>query len=307
MVQRTTPAVRVSPLIDAPYRSALVVANPTSGQGQGVKAAREVQFGLEHRGVPTALLITAERGAAFEHLRAMETDVDLIVSVGGDGTLREVFEGLVDPEVPIAVLPFGTANVLARELGMPRDVHLFLEIVLRRRVEAIDVLRVNGRLSFLAVGVGLDGEIVRRVEGGRRGPITRFKYVPAGLASFLRFVPPVLTVTLDGERLEGNFGLALVTNTARYAGLFRIASDCRRDDGLFEVVLLPTGGRLEILAALTRGLVGCVTGRTIQLRRARSVKIESAGPVPYQVDGDFGGTTPVLLEPAPNRYRLVVP
>lgn len=296
-----------NPVTDAPYRRALVVANPVSGQGQGVKAAREVEEGLRRRGVSAELLVTQARGDAYEKLRAQGTHFDLVVAAGGDGTLREVLEGLVDPDVPVAPLPFGTANVLAHEIGMPRDVHRFLEILLAKKTEALDVMKVNGRLSFLVTGIGLDGEIVRRVDENRSGPISRKTYVWPAIKTLFGFRPGKLSITLDGEPLDGTYGQCLVSNTLRYAGLFRVARDCRRDDGVFELVLFPKGSRVEIAMALARGLVGQIAGGSVTCRRGRSVTIDCAEPVPYQVDGDFGGTTPVVIEPAPNRYRLVVP
>ncbi|MCZ6598180.1 MAG: diacylglycerol kinase family lipid kinase [Planctomycetota bacterium] len=294
-------------LTGTPYRRALVIANPISGRGQGAKAAQELEEGLNRLGVPTELFRTGKRGDAFTRLRTMEPGIDLVVAAGGDGTVREVFEGLVDPEVPVGILPFGTANVLATELGLPRDVHHALEIIAAHRVSPIDVATVNGRMSFLVTGIGIDGMAVRQVEEKRTGPITKWSYVEAVLRTLRGYEPPRITVELDSERLEGEYGLVLVSNTIGYGGLLNLSEDTRRDDGLFEVYLFPTGRIGELLGAFVRGLVSSLPGGAVEMRRARTVRIDSEKPVPYQVDGDFGGETPVEIEVGRTQYRILVP
>lgn len=300
-------ATPASALSDWPYRRALVVANPISGRGKGGKAAQELVEGLKRAGVPVELLLTARRGDALRCLRCLEPGTDLVVSVGGDGTLREVLEGLVDPETPVFPLPFGTANVLAAELGLPRDVHHALEILARRKVMRLDVARVNHHLSFLVTGVGLDGMIVRTLEHRRRGTISRWTYLRAFASVAPRYRAPRLRVTVDGQRVPGEQGLVLVSNLSRYAGLLALAPDARLDDGRFEVYLFPTGRWPELWAALARGVFSSLPAGPVVMRRGRHVLVESDEPVAYQVDGDTGGVTPVEIALSPNQYRLVVP
>jgi YegS/Rv2252/BmrU family lipid kinase len=294
-------------MTELPYRRALVVANPISGRGQGTRAAEELAAGLRRWGTPTDVFFTGARGDAFTHLRTLAEPVDLVVAVGGDGTVREVLDGLVDPATPVGVLPLGTANVLATELGLPRDVHHALEILERARPRPVDVATVNGRLSLLMTGVGIDALAVREVERRRHGPITKLTYVGAVLRALRGYRAPRLTVSLDDEGEPHRAGFVIVANTVNYGGTIRLASDARMDDGLLEVYLFPTGRVLQLAAAFVRGLLGHLPGGAVQVRRARSVRISSEEPVPYQVDGDLGGETPVEIDVAPNRYHLVAP
>jgi YegS/Rv2252/BmrU family lipid kinase len=294
-------------LTDLPYRRALIVANPISGRGRGVKAATELEAGLKGAGLPTELFLSQAPGDAFTRLRSLDEACDLVVAVGGDGTLREILEGLVDPEIPVGVLPFGTANVLAMELGFPRDVHHCLEILARKQIRPLDVATVNGHLSFLVTGVGLDAMAVREVARRRTGPITRWSYVDAMLRTLLRYQPPRLRVSVDDEPIEGEFGQVIVSNLRRYAGFLNLAADARIDDGVFELYLFPTGKLREMVGALARGVLSRLPGGAVTMRRARRVRIEAQDPVPYQIDGEEGGETPVEIDLAPNQYRLVVP
>ncbi len=291
----------------APYRRALVIANPKSGRGQGGKAARELEEGLNSLGVPTELFTTTAKGDAFTRLRSLGEGTDLVCAVGGDGTVSEVFEGLVDPEIPVAILPFGTANVLATELGLPRDVHHALEIFSKRKVSPIDVATVNGHMSVLVTSVGLDAMTVKEVEKRRKGTLTKWSYVEAIVRTLKHYEPPRLSVEIDGEPLEGEYGLVLVSNTIGYGGVLSLAEDTRIDDGLFEVYLFPTGRIPELVGAFVRGFVRRLPGGAVEMRRAKCIRVDSEKPVPYQVDGDLGGETPVEIRVSPTQYRILVP
>jgi diacylglycerol kinase (ATP) len=289
------------------FRRALVVANPIAGRGQGESAAAEMTEGLRQLGVAAETFLTAERGDALRRLRCAEPDIDLVISVGGDGTFREVLAGLIDPEVPVGILPCGTANVLATDLALPRDIHAALEVVARGRIQALDVARVNGHLSFLVTGVGIDAMAVREVEERRRGPITRWTYVNAMRRALSAYDAPRLTVSIDGEELKGEFGLVLVGNTTNYGGVFHMAADAVLDDGLWEVYLFPGASRRRLLRWALRGFFRRLPGGGCEMRRGRRVEVRAESPVPVQVDGDLRGETPVELEVGDVQYRVLVP
>jgi YegS/Rv2252/BmrU family lipid kinase len=251
--------------------------------------------------------LTEGREDAWHAVRTMGPDVDLVVAVGGDGTVREVLSGLVDPEVAVGMLPMGTANVMARELGLPRDVDAVLEVLARGRVSALDVMDVNGELSFLVTGIGLDGMAVRDVEQRRRGPITKWSYVEAVARTLLQYEPPALSVELDGRKLDGTSGLVLVSNTVNYGGILTLDPLSRIDDGQVEAYLFPRGTRLELLRGALTGFLSHLPGGACESYRVRRVRVDAASPVPYQSDGDFRGHVPVEIRVAPVQYRLVVP
>lgn len=290
-----------------PYRRALVIANPVSGRGQGARAARELEEGLSRLGVPTELFLTTAPGDAYTRLRSETEGVDLVLAVGGDGTLSEVFEGLLDPEIAVGLVPYGTANVLATELKLPRDVHHALEIVTAGKVTPIDVAAVNGHLSFLCVGVGLDALAVQDVTDHRDGPITKWRYVGAVLRTLRRYRPPRLTVEVDGEPVEGEHGFVVASNVRGYGGVLHLAPDARIDDGSLEVYLFPTGRLPELIRAFARGFFRHLPGGAVTMRRGRRVRITSPEPVPYQVDGDHRGDTPIEVQVADRCYRVLAP
>lgn len=290
----------------APPRRALVVANPISGRGRGARAAEALARELRARGVAVELLLTRGRGDAAHLLRGA-AGADLVVAVGGDGTLSEVLLGLPERSTPVGLLPCGTANVLAHALELPGDPARAAEVFLRGRTRGLDVARVGERYAHLVVGVGFDARTVVEVEARRRGPITKAAYVRAAMRALSWRRPVPLRVWIDGQEHPHACGMVWVANTPKYADLVNLAADARIDDGLWEVYLFPRAHLLELASALLRGLVAHLPGGAITMQRARAVRVEAAEPVPYQVDGDSGGHTPLALELLPERFRLVVP
>jgi YegS/Rv2252/BmrU family lipid kinase len=290
----------------APPRRALLVANPISGRGRGERMARELLREFERKRIPAELLLTRARGDA-PGLLAAAGPADLVVAIGGDGTLGEVLQGLPVRTTPVGLVPCGTANVLAHVLALPRQPARALESFLGGRIQALDVARVGQRFAHLAVGVGFDARVVQEVEARRRGPITKAAYFGAILRAMRGYRPVPLRVWIDGSELDPSVGMVWIANTPKYADVLRFARGTRLDDGQWEVYLFPTGRTSELLGAALRGLVLHLPGGPITMRRARSVRVVAGEPVPYQVDGDLAGTTPLELELLPERFRLVVP
>lgn len=295
---------------DAPrprFARALVLANPVAGRGRGASLADEVARGLEHRGTEVEVHLTRGRGDARARVRCLGAQADLLVSIGGDGTLREVLDGQVDPCVPVAVLPGGTANVLALDLGLPRHVDGLLELIERGRVQPIDVADVDGHLSFLVTGVGFDGRVARELEARRRGPMTKLAYVPAVVAALRGYRAPRLRVELDGERLDETFGLVLVSNIVHYGGCLELAGGSL-DDGRWQAYLFRDASPLGLARAGLRGLVASLPGGpSCTMHAVRRVRVECDEPVPVQVDGDARGTTPIELILRERRHHILVP
>ena len=288
---------------------ALVIANPIAGRGKGEPAALELRAGLEDAGYEVTLHMTRAAGDGCEAAALHGRGCELVVSVGGDGTLREVLDGLgrvaADPRV--AVLPFGTANVLGRDLGLPRDAAGLLELIARGNTTALDVADVNGSLSFLCVGVGPDAEMVAAVDEARDGPIRFRNYVYSVSALFKTPRRRDLAVTLDGEELPGRYGFVLASNMIHYGGLFRLGAERLLGDGRFEVYLFEKASIPALAVYALRAFFGKLPGGSCTMRRAAEIHVASDPPTPWQLDGDPGGCTPVRIRMTDRRVRLCVP
>jgi YegS/Rv2252/BmrU family lipid kinase len=291
-----------------PFQRALVIVNPIAGRGRARRAADDLVQALARDGVQVELFATARRGDARERAAQVGPELERLVVVGGDGTVREVLEGLARRELPILILPMGTANVMGLDLALPRDAPRALELLRAGRVQRLDVARVNGRaLSFLVTGVGFDAAVVRELERLRRGPITKWSWVRAAARAFLREREPRLEVELDGQPLAGRYGWVLFSNVVHYAGLRVLAADRRLDDGLFEAYLFRGCGRLGLLRHGLRALGAGFPSARCERRHARRIRVRSELPVPFQVDGDLCGETPLEIEVLAQPFTLLVP
>jgi diacylglycerol kinase (ATP) len=288
-------------------RTALVVANPIAGRGRGRRAAEELAAGLRRAGLETELFLTSGRGQASAQAAGARDRVDVIVSVGGDGTQNEVLSGARGGRAAIAQLPLGTANVLAHELRLPRRVADAVEVIRRGRTCLLDTAMVNGRLSFLCVGVGIDGYAVREVERLRRGAITKLLYVAAMARVLPRYRAPRLELEIDGRAVEGRFGFVLISNVRGYGGVFQLSKQCRHADAQVEVYALRSGSTLDLLRMALAGILHRLPSGPVQFWQGRHVRVLGSDTVPFQVDGDFGGEGPVDYRVSDYRPRIVLP
>ncbi len=290
-------------------RPVLVVANPVSGRGRSLALARALERELAARGVPAEVRETRGPGDA-ERIAAEATDATpALAVVGGDGTLNEIVNGRRGRGYPVALLPSGTANVLGRELLLPATAAGLAALLASPRVRRIDLGEANGRLFVSLASAGFDAAVTREIRLSRRGALSPFSYVVPALRAFREYGFPALSLSIGGLAPKPPALGVVVAKTRNYAGYFRIARSVRPDDGRLEVCSLAHGRR----RALVRYFSALALGR---LSRARGVeyhegvsevRIDSDVPVPYQVDGDYAGETPLVVRVLPGALPVVVP
>lgn len=290
------------------FQRAAVVANPIAGRGRARARAEELVRELARVEIAAELHYTSGRGDARAWTREHAGAFDVVVAVGGDGTVSEVLDGVPEAEMPVAILAMGTANVMSIDLGLPRDPAGVARMVASGRTTTVDVARVNGtRLSFLVVGAGVDAQVVRELERLRKGPITKRTWARAALRVLLACPTPRLSVAIDGRAIEGEHCQVLFSNVVHYAGFRVLASDRVLDDGRWEVYLFPAGSRVRTVLYGVRALLGGFPSGRVRRERGTKLEVRSASPVPFQVDGDLAGETPFAIEVEPVRRRLVLP
>lgn len=290
-----------------------IIANPVSGKGRGIRKAREVAELLRARGCAAELVETRQAGDA----RRLASEADgcaAVAAVGGDGTVNEVLNGLPDGPA-IAMIPSGTANVLAKELGLPRSPAGLARVLADGREIRWDLAvdRVSGRKVLLFASAGYDAHVVHVFHAARKGPIRMWQYILWGLKGILGFEAPRIAVELDGRTVATDASWVQVSNVAAYGGPLVFTPRARPDDGRFEVMVLRGGGRRDVVRMFWRGVVGWALGIDLRLgglsfHGARRVRLSSTqGLVPVQVDGDPGGHLPVDLELVPGGARVLAP
>jgi diacylglycerol kinase (ATP) len=238
---------------------------------------------------------------------------DLIIAAGGDGTINEVVEGMSGSAVPLGILPGGTANVLANEIGLSGGLERAAEKMLsceRRRVP-IGRLALNGgsagRNFLLMAGVGLDAHIVLHVDPVLKARFGKLAYWAAGMPEFFRKLE-IFQVEVDGAKHLCSF--ALITKVRNYGGDFEIAQEVRVDHEEFEVVLFAGANPWRYVFYLT-GVAFRQAARLpgVSVFRARDVKMlpVNGDSIHLQVDGEYAGLLPARVSVVPDALTLLVP
>jgi diacylglycerol kinase (ATP) len=286
-----------------------IIYNPVSGRGQDRRFIAELARHLRLRGFTVEGAATQRRGHACDLARSTPDDARCVVSIGGDGTHREVISGLVGRSVPVCIIPSGTENVLARTFHARSSLENVVRRVQDGRPAPIDLGSANGHPFTMFSGIGLDAAVTKMVHEKRGGTIIRAAYYGPIFRVLMKVPLPRLTVTVDGQTLADDVGYLLVANTPRYANSLRIAPHAVADDGLLDVVCYRTQSRLTLLRLYLETWRGRHLEHPLVAHgRGRNIEVTSAnGPVPLQVDGDAVSTTPAVYSVLPRAVRVLVP
>ena len=288
----------------------LIVFNPAAGARRRRKllAALDLLRGL---GLRPEVADTARRGHAVELARdAAHEGVRIVVAAGGDGTIAEVAAGLSGSDSALGVLPLGTANVLALELGLPRAPARAAAVLAMGRTALLHpglAQYGDGRelLFVQMLGAGFDAAVVHALRPGLKRMIGKGAYVVQTIREMPRYPFGAIRVELDG-RVE-DAASAIVTKGRLYAGRFLLAPGADPHEEGFHVALFRDAGVMAAMrygAALPLGLLPRLRG--VEILRAGGVRLTGEA-IPVQADGDAAGRLPVTITAAPRPMRIVVP
>ncbi|HLJ36346.1 MAG TPA: diacylglycerol kinase family protein [Ktedonobacteraceae bacterium] len=291
-------------------RRAVIIANPTAGSYlYNRRQLEETMVFLRDYGWEVELKLTHAIGdARFYTREAVANRFDVVIAAGGDGTINEVIQELVGSETALGVLPTGTANVWAREMGIPLDIAGASEILTYGRTRRIDVGSVNGRYFLLMVGIGFDGEVARVVE---RKFLKRLGIVGYLLVSFwLSFGYDSFAVNARiGEQEIKTRALQIVVgNTQLYGGAVKFTWQAQCDDGLLDVCIVRKRSKFRrIFIVLDFLLRRKQRSQWVSYDKSATIEVQTRKPVAIQVDGDSCGNTPATFTMAPRALKVIVP
>jgi YegS/Rv2252/BmrU family lipid kinase len=289
-------------------RSFLVIFNPTAG-GRRRRRLDHALAALEHRGWDCEILETQARGDAEALARTAsgEARASRLLIAGGDGTINEAVNGALSAgaKLPLGIIPLGTANVLAAELGM-MDMGDAVDAAAAGAMHTIWPGRANERNFVLMAGAGFDAHVVATVDPALKRKIGKLAYVWTMLRLAFRFSFPRYRVRVDGVWHEA--ASVVVSKGHYYGGRFVLAPRARLDRPEFQVCLFTKGGRWNLVRyalALPLGLLPKM--KSITLLPAREVVIEGPEGDPVQGDGDVIAHLPVTIRLAERPLTMVAP
>ena len=297
--------------------NSLIIANGAAGQRSGDDLASELRdaFGAD---MPRLVKTTGPGDAQKLALDAARSGkYRFIYAAGGDGTINEVASGLlagsdVNSRPILGIIPRGTCNVLASELGIPLPgVTEAVDVLRNGRVKYVDVGRAGDRYFLMSVSCGVDAEAVRDVVLPLKNLVGAGAYLMSGLAALANYTPSRVTINYDQESISLDAFVVIVANVSTYAlSSITVAPFAAMDDGWLDICIFekpPThriGFIAQVMLLLARRHLG---DPRVRYLRAKRIEIQSDPPIATQLDGDPIGETPLTIDVVPRALPILVP
>jgi diacylglycerol kinase (ATP) len=258
------------------------------------------------------LMICQEPAMARQKVDMMQSELDRVIAVGGDGTVIEVISIILPyPHIQLGILPLGTGNRLASNLGIPLHLKGALQTALKGAPYRIDVGRLNGRYFALMAGAGLDAEIMDKVHPLEKKTMGVFAYIWQGFRRAFRTPYAIFEIEADGQFVRTRGIGVIVANAGNLLGrYFTLTPGAKPNDGLFDICILSSRNRadywttiIQVLSQQKRGIYNS----GVKHLKARKIQIRSRPLVKVQADGDVIGMTPIEIEALPQAVAVLVP
>lgn len=288
------------------WRRALLIVNQNARLGH--EAGRAAQEVFKRNRIDVLHETCGSREALAETIRRRAGEVDLVAIGGGDGTLNAAAPALVDTRLPFAILPLGTANDLARTLGLPTDPGAAAQIVATGHLRDIDVGEVNGIHYFNVASLGLSERIAKELSGDVKKKLGILGYVVATIRTLVYIRPFSAEILFDGVARKVRTIQIAVGNGRHYGGGLTVAETAEIDDGRLDVYSLET----DRLWKLALSYPAFRRGRLKAWSEARTavcteVEIRTRRPRSINTDGEITTTTPARFRVLPKAVRVYVP
>ena len=287
---------------------ATAILNPTTGR----RSADEVESLLREvlsRHLRLRIVRTRRSGDSISLGRAAARESDIVIAVGGDGTVSEVANGIIGSHAQLAIIPTGSTNVIARSFNIPNDPRGAARALLGEvHAKKIDVIRLEDRIAIHMVGCGFDAQMMSDTVPMLKRAAAWVAYVPAAIKN-VTGSPWAFKITIDGHTTSTVAKMVLVANGAFVLDpRFEVGRDIRSDDGLLDVIVFTPpnlAAATEIASQLAIGRID--RSQYVKHFKGKHIRIESDPIAPVECDGDVVGITPVDMEVWPTALTLLVP
>jgi diacylglycerol kinase (ATP) len=262
-----------------------VIAHGKKSLGEGLPELRRL---LVDRGIddPIWYEVPKSRKAPKKALQAIKDGADLLLLWGGDGTVQRCLNAVAGHDVPVGILPAGTANLLARNLGIPHDLPAALDVALYGPHRALDLAAVNGECFAVMAGAGFDAMMMKEADAGLKDRLGQLAYVWTG-ARATRMKPVRMTVKVDGSRwFKGDVSCLLLGNMGTLTGGLVAFPDTRPDDGLLEIGVVTAANAVQWARVLSRLVAGqAARSNLVRTTQGHRVTVKMDRAIPYELDG----------------------
>ena len=284
----------------------LLIANPAAGAGRSADTIEEVCQILEGRGIDYELMLTTAPRVASDIARTHQSRFDVVVAMGGDGTISEVAQGMLHSQKPMGIIPSGSCNDFIKSLNIAPQLDKVVDVLLGGHERSVDVGRINDRYFINNAGIGFDGE-VNRISSNLHGhPPGLMRTMSALTTSIAHYDPPMMKVTINGKVLEQKVFQITVGNGAVCGGGFKLTPDAVLDDAMFDVLLinsLGVGARILHLPKVFNGTIAKTKHAFIE--RTPKLTVTSHKPLPIHIDGEVYSHDTCHIEILPKALKVL--
>lgn len=294
-----------------------IIFNPRAGSIKGdISRIETLRETLKKHGVSCddeLWMPTSRAGEAAElAAKAVKINAHLVIVCGGDGTINEAVQGLVGSSTPLAILPSGTANVLAKELSLPSSPEGLAELISRNHLRRISVglaehPETNWQRYFLLMaGIGIDAAIIESVNPKFKKQFGIGAYIAAGLQALVNWKLTPFKLKANHQSYPATF--AVIANAANYAAWFNISPDSRMESDSLNLCAFNSTNRITYLGYAAMSLFGAHTkAANVVYEPMSEIFAESTEPVPVQLDGELVGHLPMKFSIVPDALTVVAP
>jgi YegS/Rv2252/BmrU family lipid kinase len=302
--------------VERAYKRVHIIVNPASGQDRPVLTILNDAFHAS--GIDWEVFVTKAAGDGQRYAAAaVAAGVDAVGVYGGDGTVMEVASALVGTQVPLAIFPGGTANVMSVELGVPSDPAEACALVSggNSTLRTIDVGQMGERIFLTRIGMGLEADIIDRTDRDQKDRMGVLAYALNALRELANPTVAQYTITIDGQRIDTQGLVCLVANSGIISpnsgipgrAVVTFAPTISVSDGVLDVVVIQRANLGALLSVAASMVAGNEDAEPLLHWQGREVSVTADPPQSVQVDGEVLGQTPVTARVLPQSLRVIVP
>lgn len=291
----------------------LLIINPTAGQEWKRMGVDPVQVISEYfRSTDHQLDVretTGQGDATVAAGQAVKDGYDMVIAAGGDGTVNEVVNGLVNTQVIFSLIPLGTENVLAKEMGIPFNIHRACEFIDQAKVRRVDVGKVKDRYFLSFAGIGLDAHAASEVPSKLKETLGSLAFFITGLRTAWKYrkAAPRARITIDGKSENIAFWLIMVGNISSFGWKVKVTPKASMTDGLLDVCIFPKKSYLGVIRQVMSAFVGVhLMLPEIKYYKARKIEIRTKPKVLVETDGEVVGWTPCSISVAKSSLSIKI-
>lgn len=287
------------------------IVNPAAGNGRPLKFIPRIEGFFKKIGEKYKLVLTERPGHATLIAREYAGREDLrVYSVGGDGTLNEILNGMAGKSSSLAVIPGGSGNDFVRSICARPGSEDILTRTVKGEEKLVDLATINDRYFINISSVGFDAQVAVNTSKYKRSPFVggSLAYLAAVLETLRKYKSSFIKMVIDGKRMEFRSLLAAVANGRYYGGGMKAVPSAEIDDGMLDVCVIEEKSRLEILKFLPRfikGRHGDIQG--VHFFRGKHIELECESEMPLNVDGETHTVKNAIFKVIPRGIRIVVP